>query len=88
MADPVDLSAVRWDRIEDPEKHEPADALRAALRAIESGERSPTHAIVLFGYDTENGGSKSGFYQAGTYRLHAQLGLLEEGKALIRENCK
>lgn len=87
MADIADLSAKRWSAVEDPAKHEPAEALRAALRMIESGERNPTHIIVVMGYDTPDGGSKSGFCQSGPYRLHAQLGLLDEGKAMIRETA-
>lgn len=88
MAELVDLSEKRWEAVEDPAKHEPADALRAALRAIESGEKAPTHVIVLFGTDTDDGGSRTSFYQSGVYRLHAQLGLLEQGKAHIRESAR
>lgn len=80
MADVTDLAARRWDAIEDPAKHEPAEALRAALRAIESGELAPTHIIVLCGTDAADGGSTVQFFQSGSYRAHAQLGLIEDAK--------
>jgi hypothetical protein len=75
VSDPVDLAARRWDGMTDPKEHKPADALRAALRDIEAG-LEPKHLIVVLAYYNDDGNGSTRFYQAGTYELHARLGLL------------
>ena len=83
----TDLNAKRWERDSDPAKHDPLEALRAALRAVESGEAPmPTHVIVAFGRDDETGSSATRFFQSGTYRYHSQIGLLSEAAAMLRDN--
>lgn len=83
MTDVKDLSEVRWEKIDTPAAHEPTAALNAAMRDIQ--DINPTHVIVVFGVDAEDGGSKTHYYQAGLYRHHAQQGLLQEAAMMIRE---
>lgn len=73
-----------------PEHALPRDALVVALDYVDShapGE-GPTHIMVLIGRDApENrGASGTTFYQAGTYRHHAQMGLCLEAMHMIRES--
>lgn len=78
----VDLSAKRWETIEDPSKHTPLDALRAAVRAIESGDvPMPDHIVVAFGRTADDGGSGHTYFQAGSYPCHAAVGLIEAIKS-------
>lgn len=86
MADVTDFSARRWDAVDDPAKHDVAEALRAAMRALENDEKPPEHIIVAFGRNTEDGSSATRFFQAGGYQYHAQMGLLYEAAQMIRES--
>ncbi len=69
----VDLSSKRWDCEDDPAKHKPAEALHAALRAIDD---DVVHVLVLFASKGDSGGVNGCWYQAGSYNLHGQLGML------------
>jgi hypothetical protein len=80
----ADFHARRWDAIDDPARHSPLDALRAAVRAIESGDaESPDHIVVAFGRTTADGGSGHNYFQAGSYPCHATIGLIEAVKSRL-----
>lgn len=76
----IHLDAQRFDRSAAPAENSPRDAIVAALRDYDAlcDEHKPQHVIVLFGRQHEDGGSTVGFFQAGSYGNHAQLGLLNE----------
>lgn len=80
----VDLSAKRWDAVNDPSSHSPVEAMKAAIRAIETGDASmPDHIVVAFGRTTEDGGSGHTYFQAGSYPCHAAVGLIEAIKSRL-----
>lgn len=88
MGDHSNFTLHRYNRITDPAAHSPRAALEAALAAydeLDPAER-PTHIIVLTGRDLDDGGSGTRYFQAGSYRHHAQMGLLHEGAQMIRES--
>jgi hypothetical protein len=67
--DVVDLVARRWERRTEPNEHEPIEALRAAVRAIEAGEIDPDHIVVC--YHVPEDPPRTGWFQAG---LQSELG--------------
>jgi hypothetical protein len=79
MSDMVDLSARRWDQEDNPAKHAPMDAIKAAVREIEAD--GAAHVIVCIAHEGENGAVSGSWYQAGSYTLHGQIGMLERIKA-------
>jgi hypothetical protein len=83
MGEPIDLADVRWRRDSKPNSHEPTEALRAALRDIQSGEIDPLHLIVVIGAETDNGKTRTAYYQAGSYNHHGQLGLLDAASKMM-----
>lgn len=90
MSSPVaSLAVARFDKVPDPASHSPRAALEKALQDLDGRDEDKrvVHCIVLFGRTTEGNSSATGFFQAGTYAHHAQMGLLEEGKMMIRESC-
>jgi hypothetical protein len=84
------IGAARFDRATHPEEVSPRDALTAALDWVDGlhDDDPATHIIVLIGRDTPEKQTASGtkFFQAGTYRHHAQMGLCLEAMHLIRES--
>lgn len=76
MTDITSLESKRWEKKPDPNAHKPVEALKAALRDIESGALDPKHIIVVYtAGDDEN--SRTGYYQAGELNGYfAALGLL------------
>ena len=74
MGDVADLAERRWNGVSDPNKHAPIEALRAALRDIETGAVDPKHIIVSVARRGPEENSTM-FYQAGEYQQHGQLGL-------------
>lgn len=89
-ASPVaSLAIARFDKVPDPASHSPRAALEKALQDLDGrdDDKRVEHCIVLFGRTTEGNSSATGFFQAGSYAHHAQAGLLEEAKLMIRESC-
>lgn len=85
MADePTNLNVARFNRKTDPADHDPATALDAAYEWIKTLDHKPDHIIVLVGRDMPDGSSGTRFFQAGSYRHHAQQGLCSEGALMIR----
>lgn len=84
------LASARFDHATHPEDLSGRDALIAALDWWDSCpvDEKPTHVIVMIGQDTPGKATASGtkFFQAGTYRHHAQMGLCLEAMHLIRES--
>lgn len=87
MSDPTDLTAVRWNRIENPAKHQPVDALAAAARAIEE-RGSPDHIIVVFGSADNEGTTRHRFFQAGNFNGFEIRGLLKAIDEMIWETTR
>jgi hypothetical protein len=84
------IGAARFDRATHPEEVSPRDVLVAALDWVDGlhDDDPATHIIILIGRDTPGKQTASGtkFFQAGTYRHHAQMGLCLEAMHLIRES--
>lgn len=84
------MAAARFDRAVHPEELTGRDALVAALDWWDAcpPDDKPTHVIVLVGRDTpgQMTGSGTKFFQGGTYRHHAQMGLCLEAMHKIRES--
>ena len=82
------LAVARFDRDMDPKSHSPRAALEKALADLDGrdAEHRVEHVIVLFGRTTVANSSATGFFQAGSYAHHSQIGLLEEGKMMLRES--
>lgn len=81
----VSFAAARFDKVGDPAKHKPADALEAALEWVKNPENGPyNHVIICLGRTVEDGGSATKWFQAGDYQYHAQMGLLFETGQMIR----
>lgn len=84
------MASARFERATRPEELTGRDALVAALDWWDScpADEKPTHVIVMIGRDTPGKTTASGtkFFQAGTYRHHAQMGLCLEAMHQIRES--
>lgn len=84
------MSSARFDRATHPEELSGRDAIVAALDWWDSCpvDEKPTHVIVMIGRDLPRKATASGtkFFQAGTYRHHAQMGLCLEAMHLIRDS--
>lgn len=84
------IGSARFDRAVHAEDVTPRDAVVAALEWIDActPDEKPTHVIVMIGKDTLEFKTASGtkFFQAGTYRHHAQMGLCLEVMHRIRES--
>lgn len=82
------IASARFDRAVHCEDVSPRDAIVAALEWVDKAEAKPAHVIVMIGQDTPGKATASGtkFFQAGTYRHHAQMGLCLEAMHLIRES--
>lgn len=84
------LDAARFYKAGKPEFASSRSAIVAALEYYDScpADEKPTHIMVLVGRDaSENlGASGTTFFQAGTYRHHAQMGLCLEAMHMIRES--
>lgn len=80
-----ELALKRFNSTADARKTRPQDVLQAAIAACDA-EDAPVHVIVLFGRVMEDGASGTRFMQGGNFAYHAQLGLLEEAKLMIRES--
>lgn len=87
---PTSLEVARFYRAEKPEHTNPRSALVAALEFYDKqpADDKPTHIMVLVGRDAKEnlGASGTSFYQAGTYRHHAQMGLCLEAMHMIRDS--
>lgn len=81
--EPVDLAAKRWEAATSCRGLPPVDALKAALRAIESGDLNPDHVLVACGCVDDAGKISTRVFSAGDFHLYAQLGLLQRAKATI-----
>lgn len=84
--EPTKLNVARFNRVTDPAAHDATTALDAAYEWIRTLDHKPDHIIVLVGRDMPDGSSGTRFFQAGSYRHHAQQGLCSEGAMMIREN--
>ena len=81
------LDAKRFDRATHHSEIDPRTALMAALEWYDAQEEKPAHIAVLVGREVgDEGCSGTKFFQAGTYRHHAQMGLCLEAMHLIRES--
>lgn len=84
------IAAARFERAVHSEDVGPRDALQAALDWFDGcpADDKPDHVIIMIGRDTPNLATASGtkFFQAGTYRHHAQMGLCLEAMHRIRES--
>ena len=76
MTEVVDFTARRWNTVDNSTNFKPLDALREAIRMIESGEYEADQVVVCFGRRTDDGGSGQTFAQAGSYTFHEALGLV------------
>lgn len=74
----ADLSKRRWDEESSPAEHKPIDALKAAIREIESDVQID-HVIILIGQRKERGAINDGFKQAGDFNGFEQVGLIHHG---------
>lgn len=83
---PQSFTARRFDKYGDPAAHDPIAALQVAKEWIDANPDKPDHVIVLIGRTTEDGGSGTKYFQAGSYPHHAQMGLCLEGQNMIRES--
>lgn len=83
----VSLAARRFTATSSTEGSNPRDALEKALADYDDPNLpTPDHIIICIGRDPEDGGSATTWLQAGSYRYHAQIGLLHEAAQMIREN--
>lgn len=82
MSEIADLSARRWNTATEPHQIKPADALRQVARQIEAGEVEADHVIICVGTERDNA-VQAQWFQAGSFALYAQLGLLERIKAAM-----
>ncbi|TXH82276.1 MAG: hypothetical protein E6Q77_06505 [Rhizobium sp.] len=83
----VSLAARRFTASSSTEGSNPRDALEKALADYDDPNLpTPDHIIICIGRDPEDGGSATSWLQAGSYRYHAQIGLLHEAAQMIREN--
>lgn len=82
MSEITDLSARRWQKATTSDEVQPMDALRQAMREIDTGETPASHVIVCVGHVTDEG-VKTDWFQAGELNLFGQLGLIERVKADI-----
>lgn len=87
----ANLDAARFNRAEKPTDLTPRTALIAALEWVAEQEAAGVpiaHLIVLTGGDGPDhpGASRTRFFQAGTYRHHAQMGLCVEGMHMMRDS--
>lgn len=80
------FGVARFNKISDPAAHDATTALDAAREWIKTLDHSPDHIIVLIGRDMPDGSSGTRFFQAGSFRHHAQQGLCAEGAHMIRES--
>lgn len=80
------LNVARFNKIADPAAHDPTSALDAALEWIKSLDEKPQHIVVFVGQDFPDGSSGTRYFQAGSYRHHAQQGLCLEGIHMLRES--
>lgn len=77
------LNARRWVKDDNPKAHTPADALREALRQLESGELEADHVIVVYGYHNKDEQGVVGYLQGGSLPELAQCGMLARAHHLI-----
>jgi hypothetical protein len=83
VPDVPSLEAKRWEKTTDPNAHKPIEALRAAIRGIESGEINPDHIVVVY-HDNKDG---TGYFQAGEFStLVASMGLLTRCVQIMGES--
>lgn len=84
------IASARFERATHPEELTGRDALVAALSWYDScpADDKPDHVIIMIGRDTPEFATGSGtkFFQAGTYRHHAQMGLCLEAMHRIRDS--
>lgn len=79
------LKVARFHKNRNPDAHEPVAALDAAYAWIkELGDAKPDHIIVAVGRVNEDGNGTR-YFQAGSFRYHAQIGLMLESIHLMRE---
>lgn len=72
------LADRRWKGHSSPGAYKPEEALHAALRAIETGESTPSHIIVIM-----TGSDQTRYLQAGEAGTLEQLGLIERIKHMM-----
>ncbi len=83
----VSLGARRFSASTSTEESNPRDVLEKALADFDDPNTpTPDHIIICIGRDPEDGGSATTWLQAGSYRYHAQIGLLHEAAQMIRDN--
>ncbi len=70
----ADIRERRWRKDADPSRHDPREALHAALREIPEGEAR--HIIVCVSARDDDGATMTRFFQAGDYDCAGQIGLL------------
>lgn len=71
-----DFAARRWQKVSDPNQHQPIDALKAVIRDIEAGDLKPHHVVIVWCADDGEGDAAgtTGFYQGG--KLSGYFGAL------------
>jgi hypothetical protein len=86
MSAPINLASRRWDSGDGrPGSHSVRDMLEVALAKLESGELGTVdHAILVWGRETDGVG-EDGYFQAGSFNVFAQVGLLERGLTLLKK---
>jgi len=87
-AEVVSLSEKRWAAASKPGDMRAVEALRAALHAVESGRESPEHVIVIMGGEDEDGDTYTRCWQSGSYKYHAQTGLLHTAALSMWERTR
>lgn len=77
-----EISKRRWAMNSEPGAHKPIDAVRAILRDMESGDFDPSHIIIVYANNKDEGGA-TGYYQAGDAGYHGSLGIMALGIQLM-----
>lgn len=83
-----ELTAARWKRGDGrPSSHPVREVLERALFALDSGEQTADHIMVILGKDGDGKTTSDdwAFYQAGSFSYFGQLGLLNEATSTLRE---
>lgn len=85
MSEPVSLAERRWERGNgDPANHTLRDMLETVIAKLDSGELVAEHMIVMWGRNDGIVGD-DGYFQAGTFTAHAQIGLVHRAIVLLTE---
>lgn len=81
-----EITRRRWEMRQNPQAFKPADALKAILHDIESGELNPEHIVVVYNVKVDEEERATGYYQAGKFSRLEALGLLTQGLHVMGES--